>query len=101
MTEGYNFGAALFLWNRSSMPCEADALFIRPFADAFQHADPFREDDDFDIGIGEAIVEHAGDLVELLAIAGGVALNDSRSVADHAHYVQKDHQKILFFWRER
>jgi hypothetical protein len=69
-------------------------------ADAGEHAFPFGEDDDFDVGVGEDFVEDAGEFVELGAVGAGLGFDDGGGVTDHAHHVHEDHELVLLFGGE-
>ncbi len=101
VAEGEDLAAAFLLGDAAGVPCVADAISISPDADFFQHAFPLGEDDDFDIGIGEALVEDAGDFVELGAVLAVAVFDDGGRVADHAHHGEQDHEEVGFLLGER
>ena len=89
VAEGEDFAAAPLLRHAAGVPGVADAVSIRPVADLFQHAFPFGENDHLDVGFGQALVEDAGEFVELGAVLALAVLDDRGRVADHAHHGQQ------------
>ena len=72
-----------------------------PVADFFQHALPLGEDDDFHVGIGQALVEHTGEFVELGAVLAIAVFDDGGRIANHAHHAEQDHQEVRFLLGQR
>ena len=98
--KGEDLAAALLLGDAAGVPSIADGISIRPGADLFQHAFPLGEDDDFHVGIGEAVVEDAGDFVELGAVLAIAVFDDGGRVANHPHHREQDHELVLLLLGE-
>jgi len=57
---------------------------------------PFGKDDHLHIGIGKAVIEHAGKFLHFRAIFAVAVFDDGGRVADHPHHAEEDHEEILF-----